>query len=688
MYQRRPIRKSVFSYIMPLVVIIAIFLMVILGWKMLNIFFGTSAATTQNERVFLNIEQGSAKAMTAELSQWQNAPDKIYLYQGEQAKTGADSRITLTYFDQSIMRLNNNSEIRLNVLKKNKSTVIIKTTLNQGEAWAKIGPLGDSGSSFAIDTSLLNIDSEDAIVSIVAPGLVRVIKGTVDVGIKYDDAVIKAVTLGIGQELNISEEDISKLNSGGKVELVNAWIEDFTKSDWYLWNSQKDGTISAYEESDKANIPAEKANPATSTTKSADSSIITPTASPAIVAQDQGVISKVVYVLSPSLQTATNKDFFDMKGHYDPKIAAAIFVDDLKAVLSQETSTWEVQKIKFSKEGINTFQISATDLKGAKIKLDDFNIIYDKTPPVVPIIIEPGLTGAVVPIQLTEQIIKGIVSADTQKVIVNDYALGKYVPGSKEFSYYAKVAYGNLMSGENQYQIFAEDKAGNLSGSAIITLVLDSKAIGDAETPTATPTTDKNGSSQPPVPLQGASSTGAGVVITDPNGGKDLTTSETFFEIKGTAPANTSGIFVNDYKLSAYQLGNAEWKYRASVQLGNLKPDQKNYFTVVAYDAKGDKLGEASLTIILVSEKLSAPVITIPTDKNSYSTNLNVITIGGTVNAVAEEVYLNGEKINYEDKSGKWRKSVTLTPGDNVFRVYATQGEQKSGVAKITIKYY
>src|SRR3989338_8888854 len=135
MYQRRPVRKTIFSYLMPLIVVAAIFLVMILGWRLLNDFFGKNENDAQNERVFLNIEEGSAKAMTTELGQWQNAPDKIYLYQGELVKTGVDSRATLTYFDQSILRLNNGTEARFDVLKKQKTAAAIKTTLNEGEAW-------------------------------------------------------------------------------------------------------------------------------------------------------------------------------------------------------------------------------------------------------------------------------------------------------------------------------------------------------------------------------------------------------------------------------------------------------------------------------------------------------------------------------------------------------------------------
>ena len=98
MYYRKPKGKRIYNYFLPFLIIAAIFAGVFYGWGYLNSTFISQDRNTLNEKVFLNIESGSAKAMTVGKSEWQNAPDKIYLYRGERLKTVSDGRVTLTFF--------------------------------------------------------------------------------------------------------------------------------------------------------------------------------------------------------------------------------------------------------------------------------------------------------------------------------------------------------------------------------------------------------------------------------------------------------------------------------------------------------------------------------------------------------------------------------------------------------------
>ena len=70
-------------------------------------------------------------------------------------------------------------------------------------------------------------------------------------------------------------------------------------------------------------------------------------------------------------------------------------------------------------------------------------------------------------------LIQGTASSDTETIVVNDYTLTKYKPGSTEWSYVAAVSLGTLSKGENSYNIRALDAEGNELASENFTIVYD-----------------------------------------------------------------------------------------------------------------------------------------------------------------------------------------------------------------------
>jgi len=171
-----------------------------------------------------------------------------------------------------------------------------------------------------------------------------------------------------------------------------------------------------------------------------------------------------------------------------------------------------------------------TDSETTKTDTEETAADTSSKPLEIPKITVPGSNGDTVTLDSTEQLISGTVSSGTEKVIVNDYSLSKYVPGSGKFSYSAKVAYSNLKVGENDFEVIAVDKDGKKTKAATITLILPQAVYDKAKTEEAekTPTTDS----------PAASATG-GVTITGPNGGANLVSKETSFIITGGVPSTT-----------------------------------------------------------------------------------------------------------------------------------------------------
>lgn len=68
-------------------------------------------------------------------------------------------------------------------------------------------------------------------------------------------------------------------------------------------------------------------------------------------------------------------------------------------------------------------------------------------------------------------LIQGTTPADTDKIVVNDYALSKYKSGETKWSYIAAVSLGTLKKGENKFTVSAIDKKGNELASETVTIV-------------------------------------------------------------------------------------------------------------------------------------------------------------------------------------------------------------------------
>ncbi|MBU0727765.1 hypothetical protein KKA95_03710, partial [Patescibacteria group bacterium] len=392
------------------------------------------------------------------------------------------------------------------------------------------------------------------------------------------------------------------------------------------------------------------------------------------------VVGRLVSVTKPSENSATNKATISLEGLFDSDKVEAVYIHGKKATISG-TNKWTISSLTLAVEGENSLKVEAEDASGIKTELDPFIITYDATPPATPSIEEPGINDDLVTIDDVEQIISGSVSSDTYAVIVNDYKLSKYVPGSKKFEYYAKTAYGNLEVGENEYEVIAEDKAGNQSETATITLVLEQGTVDEAGE-------EVNEASEYEEDETPAATSEGGVTITEPNGGESFTTSETEFDIKGEVPANTAKVSVNNYTLSLYEAGSTEYRYTAKSSFGNLVIGEKNTYTVKAYDEDDTLLGTATITIDVESGTAAAPVVTMPSTTGTYSTSLNEVVIGGTVGKWVQNVFVNGTALNtYTPGSEEWRKTVSLESGENTFTIY---GEMESGNTEstsITITY-
>lgn len=183
--------------------------------------------------------------------------------------------------------------------------------------------------------------------------------------------------------------------------------------------------------------------------------------------------------------------------------------------------------------------------------------------------------------------ITGEAPAGTNGVVINEYRLQLYKPGSKTWSYLANAAYDNLKVGENIFTAYAVDADGNKSPSRSITIVYEPAGSG---TGTSAPV-----SSEPPL-KQNAPLTPGVLVVDKPAGGTSADTSEKEVVIEGRTSGDTSSISINGYTLSLYVAGKTTWNYIASTDLSTMKRG-KNVYRVVARNKDGEILDILEYTI-------------------------------------------------------------------------------------------
>lgn len=595
-YKRRAPRFKATDFIKPFLVIVVFIGVIIAAWHFLGSALIGGGDTLSSEKVFLDIETGSAKAMTSSDNEWKNVPTGIYLYEGEKLKTQSDGRVTLKFFEKDTVRLDKSTEVEFASLMRDTVGGQAKIVLADGKLWVIVDKNGSSISEFTIDTGLLKMKSSGGTFAVTHPGMLYVLDGSVKVDIMHGKDVVKSSTIGVGQELIIDEAIAADLSEDLTKEVIFAIDDAFKSSNWYRWNQQQEGAVELEDE----DMPLDDED-------STDE-----------VTEDE--------------ETTDNEE----------------------EVLDEEEDEEEADP-------------------------------DDTEAPTIPQIETPGNNGDTVTLEDVKQDIKGSVSIDTAVVIVNDYRLTRYVPGSKEFRYTANIDFGNLEVGENEYEVIAEDKNGNQSEAATITLVLPQEVYDEAKEDTEEEEEDSSEDNTP------AASSSGGVTITAPNGGENLVTSETSFEIKGSVPAGTAKVSVNDYFLTGFLEGDSTFLYRASSTLGNLEIGEINTYTVEAYDSDDKLLGSASMTIDVESGENGeggAPTIMMPTNTGTYTTTLDQLVLGGDVGKWITRVRINGANLDsYIPGSEEWRKTVTLEPGENVYEICAEKEGVEQGCSSITITY-
>lgn len=198
------------------------------------------APTQNNAQIISKIisVEGSVKTKT-ELDTWQDAPIDTLVLNGSSIKTEAKSRAIIELPDKSQLRLQENSEIRLN--EATLTDIIIEqisgTTFNRvKEETSAIYKVRLANMEFTALGTAFNISGNSSSVDLTVTAnqvKVKIYKGDDIINIRtVDSGTIATIEPGQTMDKMISVKETA---SG-----------DLLENDWFAWNLEKDRTLEAY----------------------------------------------------------------------------------------------------------------------------------------------------------------------------------------------------------------------------------------------------------------------------------------------------------------------------------------------------------------------------------------------------------------------------------------------------------
>ncbi len=369
------------------------------------------------------------------------------VFKKEGIETGVDSRVAATLESNDIARIDGNSRVLFD--QKGSSLLL---SLEKGNVWIKGNGMKSDISETHVTTPHINVTSSD----IVSFGLFKtditekvvVFKGSVTVEVTSDDGKTQRLPLTLGQELSLvlgKDTLDSSITMADKVAVISS---ESKSHPFTIWNLKLDGDIAGKEGEDlllnsNTNQNIDTAN------------------------------ADLVTVNSSYINMVTNKDTVDIKGTYD-KSVKAIRSGGVEASLKNGTF---ILRVKLADDGINNITITADTDTTSDTTVERLQIVKKVGDASAPVVTYPreGSTVSEETLKIT-----GSVADDIDKVYVDGYALQKYVPGSKQWTYYASIANGNLVSGKNIFTVYTVDKAGNKSPETSLTFTYTPSATSSS----------------------------------------------------------------------------------------------------------------------------------------------------------------------------------------------------------------
>jgi len=484
MYHHRPAvrhhrRKG--GYFLPFLSIILIGLIVILAFQIVGYFIDKNVKAFE-DKVAVNVIAGKADIKIWGVDQWTAAIDGTVLTEGDALRTSPGSRVELMFLNGSVIRMDADSQIEFLELQSREANDMARVALRNGQVWVRSNGDNTIHSVINIETENLRAKGFNTIygVSKQSADSVHVLDGVMQVEVldtENSEKVLEVVEVEFGQEVMLTDSRLQAVQQRRPAQLVGLLQDEYRDSEWYRWNRSRDTTgadsVTVVEAVQQKNQDEERtARPLASE----GGSELEPTErQQAFIQQEAAPVEVVAEFPSPVVSSPELLNFTTQNGTVTILGSTHRDTQSLEVTPRQGTNQdpyilnrYSPGQIQWSYvaslgygnlvNGENRFSIVAIGRNGQRSEPTELKFTHNTSLP-------PADLSAPVVLKILEEsegsyLVTGTIGQGIARVVVNGFALTRFVANSKQWSYRAAPKYGNLTSGLNTFEVYGEDIAG------------------------------------------------------------------------------------------------------------------------------------------------------------------------------------------------------------------------------------
>jgi len=406
---RSPRRSSSMDYVMPFLIIIAVGVILVLGFNLWRAIF-TPAATAD---AYMHVTSGSVEMKTWSTDEYFNLSSDTVIMHGDVVKTSADAQVIVEFLDGTIMRIDGGSTVVFEEIYRKGDIEMIELFLEDGKIWfnklyrdtatSNVLVKIDNINVTATSGSIFELENEfDEVVRVLNGGQIEV-----DIKSMDDTKVVETEKIGVGQEIVFNEKVLDRYWQYQSPSVLAALSDEFRQSGWYEWNAAEDLEPTEFSKAMGSNNEFVDVEP--EVLEPIDGEEVELVDGEAVVVP--GEEEEVVSVVEPEeLNVDEEEDVTVVLGSLGAPVATSV-------------------------QG------------GTETNADGFYVV----------------TGRLATIA-------GTVSG-ADKVVVNGYTLSKFTAGDETWSYYANADFALMVEGENTYEVYALSADGTRSESTFVKIL-------------------------------------------------------------------------------------------------------------------------------------------------------------------------------------------------------------------------
>lgn len=507
-------RKKPLDYLLPFLILISLGVIIVLGFQLIM-----NWGKQGEGDVYFYIAEGKAKVLPYGNTDWDNAYSGTKLLLGDSLKTSFGSRAVLEFFNDTIIRMGEDTAVSLNDVTKTSDNETIVLNMDNGMVWVNgQKSAGVREAVYEVRTKNMKVVATGTVFEVESDvvQVVRVFDGEVKVDVVVDsqgtERVVDTIPVGVGQEVYLDDAAINAFADNKSPSVLNAVDDEFKDTAWYKWNILEDSSPTDYSVSSKAEY-----DEFISDDEDVDDELMDDESDEEDTDDEadddssdddeedlQNNLVKAPEITGPS-DTTTTTGKLTISGTVGSNVTEIIVESEVDGNLDkyslsqfkQGDSSWSYnvsESFNNIAPGENVYKVYAYDEDGNESAPAKITITYDKDKVEVegdlsdPRVLSYNGSESSVVTDNTVTVTGEISGAE--KVVVNGYTLSKFTPGGTSWTYIASEALGNMSPGENTYEVYGVDPDGNKSSVVKFTITYNKSGEETAEEDTTAETGD------------------------------------------------------------------------------------------------------------------------------------------------------------------------------------------------------